>query len=102
MKRQTILLLFLIAASISLYAFSNSEKQSIKNPPVYKWWDFIGTSAGDQYDNNNYTLDLNNFPDCPPRAGTIFCEIYALTDPNSDPSDPKPDLSTISNQRMKF
>ena len=102
MKKQITFLVFLIAASISLYAFSTREKHTKqKRNSTYIWWDFNGTSM--QMSNNAYyTPDPNNSPDCPPSSGLVYCEIYAMTDENSDPDDPKPDLGTILNQRMKF
>jgi hypothetical protein len=103
MKKQITSFFFLIAASISLYAFSTSEKDTKqKRNATYIWWDFNGTTTLQMNVNTNYTPDPNNSPDCPPASGLIYCEIYALTDEDSDPEDPKPDLQTITNQRMKF
>lgn len=103
MKKQFTFLFFLIAASVSLYAFSAREKHvKQKSNTAYIWWDFNGTNTAQMSDNTRYTPDPDDSPDCPPALGPIYCEIYAMTDENSDPEDPKPDLSTITNTRMKY
>jgi hypothetical protein len=103
MKKQFTFLFLVIAASFSLYAFSTREKHVKQNPNTTSiWWDFNGTNSLQMGDNSKYTPDPNNSPDCVPVAGPLYCEIFAQTDGDSDPDDPKPDLSTITNQRMKF
>ena len=102
MKKLISYLLFGIITTISLYAFSKRGKFTFQQDELTPiWWDFNGTSLQMSI-NTYYTPDPNNSPDCPPSGGLVYCEIYALIDENSDPDDPKPDLSTISNARMKF
>jgi hypothetical protein len=95
MKKKIFLPLTIVSIAL-LCAFSPGKKHY-----GYQWWDFIGTPS-EQYDPNKYVLDPNNTPDCPPSAGSIFCEVYAQADIDSEPDDLRVDLSTMSNYRMKF
>lgn len=102
MKKQITVLLLAITCSVFLYAFSTREGHTKKQrTTTFKWWDFNGNSTVEMSINTYYTPDPDNWPDCPPQAGYIYCEIYANEDPDSDPEDPKPDLSTINAVRMR-
>jgi hypothetical protein len=101
MKKKTFLLIAVVCSSFIMLAFNyNTTQLKKKRPSSIIWWDFNGTSAVEMSLNSYYTPDPNNFPDCPLQAGSIYCEIYAAEDPDTYP-DTKPDLSTISNYRMK-
>jgi hypothetical protein len=102
MKRQIIYLLFGVITSISLYMPVNYTLAIQQDEFTYTWWDFNGSTTTQMSNNAFYTPDPDNSPDCPPTLGSIYCEVYAQTDGNSDPDDPKPDLLTISNTRMRF
>jgi hypothetical protein len=101
--KKTIILFLAIVTVIGLYAFSpsKSHKQKKQTVTAHIWWDFNGTDEQQMAYNYYYSPDPNNFPDCAPAAGLIYCEIYASTDSESDPEDPKPDLSTITAYRMR-
>jgi hypothetical protein len=102
MKKQITVLLLALTCSIFLYAFTSNHKEpKKKRATATRWFDFNGTSAVEMSINTYYTPDPNNWPDCPLQAGSIYCEIYANEDDDSDPEDPKPDLATIQNYRMK-
>lgn len=90
-----------IVSLILLCAFSSLQSPKQKSTTL-RWWDFNGTSTVEMGYNIFYSPDPDNWPDCPPQVGNIYCEIYAAEDTDSDPEDPKPDLSTISNYRMKL
>ena len=103
MKRQIAVLLLALTCSVFLYAFTSHQKPvKKKRATAMRWWDFNGSGMVEMGYNMFYTPDPNNWPDCTIQAGNIYCEIYANEDPDSDPEDPKPDLSTITNQRMKL
>lgn len=103
MNRQPIYLLFGVITSISLCDLLMPQKRGFqKNDLTAIWWDFNGNTIAQMSNNTFFTPDPDNSPDCPPTSGTIYCEVYAFTDENSDPDDPKPDLLTISNTRMKY
>lgn len=97
MKKHLICILAIgvaIAASSFTYEAKSSAKQSMAG---HKWWDFNGGLL-DQCDPAAFSLDPNNFPDCPPALGLIFCEIYAM--PSAwDPS--QPDLGSIISTRYR-
>lgn len=101
MKKKILPLGAAISCSYIILAFNADEiKFEKKCPPAIIWWDFNGTTAVEMSINSYYTPDPNNLPDCPIQAGSIYCEIYAAEDPNAFP-DTRPDLSTITNYRMK-
>lgn len=62
------------------------------------WWDFHGTSTIFQSDPSYYSLDEDNFPDCPIVSGLVYCEVRAYP---SQWNSEEPDLSTINDWRMK-
>ena len=100
MKKRLILPLTIVSL-VLLTAFSS--QRNLKHRSTAKiWWDFTGTSFGEMGYNWYYVPDDNNWPDCPIQAGNIYCEIYAVEDPDSPPGEPRPDLTTISNQRMRL
>lgn len=97
-------LICVVAAVIAIFASSfNSQQETTIVTTVttttlgYQWWDYNGGLL-EQCDPAYYSPDSNNFPDCAPTLGLIYCEIYAL--PSAyDPS--QPDLNTIMNYRMR-
>lgn len=101
MKKQIIFLLIAIAVSVGLYAFSSGEKTKTaqKTFAGSKWFDFVGSDYLEMADPDYYILDANNFPDCTPMGGDIYCEIFAQ---ETYIGSGVPDLSTITNQRMKL
>lgn len=98
MKKYVICLLAIVFAiatsSFSVVKKSITHKKKMLN---YKWYDYNGGLL-EMCDPGYYSLDPNNFPDCPPALGIIFCEIKAL--PNDD--DPSlPDVTTIVESRYR-
>lgn len=103
MKKQIAVLLVALTCSVFLYAFTSHQKPvKKKRATTNRWWDFNGSNTGEMGYNWYYSPDPNNWPDCPPQVGSIYCEIYANEDPESPIDDPKPDLSSISNWRMRL
>jgi hypothetical protein len=98
--KKILFLLLAIASVITFYAFSPAKKHA-KPATSHVWWNFDGNSQLEMQYNQYYSLDDDNFPDCPPNISYIYCEIYAQQDSGSDPEDPKPDLSTITAYRMR-
>jgi hypothetical protein len=99
--KKTTLLLFAVLSLTVLFSFVPKSKPTKKLPLTRVWWNFDGTTQLEMQYNWYYSLDEDNWPDCPATPTFIYCEIYAFVDANSDPEDPKPDLSTITNQRWK-
>jgi hypothetical protein len=100
MKKYVICLLAVLVAIISS-SFTSGTIQSAevkKKMFAHKWWNFNG-GLTDQCDPYYYSPDENNFPDCPPAIGLVYCEIYATP---SQWDDQIPDLTTITAYRMKL
>lgn len=98
MKRKIIFSGTLIACILCLTAFALKKESKKKDLDFYYWWDFNG-GYSDQTDPSAYSLDANNWPDCPPQQGLIRCEILA---PPSEFNPDEPDLSAVQSQRMKL
>jgi hypothetical protein len=99
--KKTIVLFLAILSVTALFSFAPKAKQAKKLPTTRVWWNFDGTTQLEMGYNWYYSLDDDNFPDCPTTPTFIYCEILAYVDAESDPEDPKPDLNTITNQRWK-
>ena len=88
------LVVAILLGSITSGAFS--KKRSItSNQEIYHWWDFNGNNQAQMNNPKKYSLDEDDSPDCPPRGGLIYCEIFAS-------GEEEPDLATILNERMRF
>jgi predicted permease len=103
MKKYVVsLLAVLVAIAASSFTTgiirTSSAKKEVSVVGSSKWYNFNGVGLLDMCDPGNYSLDENNFPDCPPTVGLVYCEIYAQ--PSLD-GDGEPDLSTITNYRMR-
>jgi hypothetical protein len=97
MKKYTFSILAVIAAIvISSFTTNNASKVSTLTNGQ-RWWDFNGEET-DQADPSYYSIDEDNFPDCVPTAGLVYCEIKALP---SQWNPEEPDLSTIVQYKMK-
>ena len=90
--------------AVVVVIISSSFTSEIKTGEVKKtvfanrWWNFNGGLI-DQCDPYYYSPDENNFPDCPPSIGLVYCEIYAAP---SQWDEEIPDLTTITQCRMKL
>lgn len=88
-----------VVVALMASAFSQQTGASVSERfSGYKWYDYNGITELDQSNPSYYSLDPNNFPDCPPNAGSVYCEIYAQA---SQWVYGEPDLTTIINQRMR-
>src|SRR5690349_2658183 len=83
-----------IATSFTVVKQKDSKAAAISG---YRWYNFNGGLL-EMCDPSWYSLDSDNFPDCPPTLGIINCEIYAL--PSEWDAD-QPDLSTVLNSRVR-
>jgi hypothetical protein len=100
MKKYVVSVLAIVAA-FTVTSFETKKIQANSANEKFagnKWYDFNGQSTLDMCDPSQYSLDDNNFPDCAPASGNIYCEIFAK--PSSE-VEGEPDLSTIVNQRMR-
>ena len=91
----TVAILF-IGSSFTTELKTNSVEQPSFGE--YKWFNFNGTNLLEMLDPSYYSPDENNFPDCTPGVGLVYCEVYArATEWGGD----EPDLLSIMNCRMK-
>jgi hypothetical protein len=99
MKKYVISVLALvIALTGSAFTSGVFKSSDTADPNGYKWWNFNGDSQFYQADPSYYSLDEDDFPDCPVVSGLTYCEVKAKPSPwNGD----EPDLSTVSSTRMK-
>ena len=77
-----------VVLAIAGSAFTVNKTVSLKfDTPV--WFDFNGTSSIDETNQDKYSLDANNTPDC--SGSTTRCEILAYPKAGTNPV--RPDLS---------
>jgi hypothetical protein len=74
---------------------SNAKNESATG---YQWYNFYGNNSFEMADPSMYGLGENNWPDCPPATGNIYCEILARP---SQWVENEPDLNTIRNCRYR-
>lgn len=97
MKKYLISLAAVVIALIAT-SFANEKKENTKATiSGYRWYHFNGGLL-EMCDPAYYSLDPDNFPDCPPTLGIINCEIYAL--PNQWDAE-QPDLSNVIGSRVR-
>src|SRR4051794_8588140 len=96
MKKYVICLLAMVFA-IATSSFNVVKKNMSSSKVVYKWYDYQGGLL-EMCNPDYFTPDDNNYPDCPPVLGIIYCEIKALPS-QSDPA--QPDLTTIVDRRFR-
>src|SRR3979490_1469850 len=88
----------LMAAGLGIAASAFTTPKKVKpQSGTYQWYDFNGNLL-QQWDPTYYSLDGNQYPDCPCMLGLIYCEIKALP-MEEDPS--LPDLTTIIGSRFR-
>lgn len=101
MKKYVVSLMSLLVVIVaSSFTAGTIKEGSVKNANVVQasqWYNFYGYNLIDMCDPSMYGLDENNWPDCPPAVGYLYCEIYA----RPGDAEGEPDLSTITNWRMK-
>lgn len=101
MKKYVIsLLAVLVAIAASSFATGAIKTNDVKKKTVIgqKWWNYNGEGQFDQCDPGYYSLDEDNFPDCNPVSGYVYCEIKAQP---SQWNGSEPDLTTIIAYRMR-
>jgi hypothetical protein len=101
MKKYVIsLLVILVASATSSFSTGAIEANDVNKKAVtgQMWWNYNGDGLFDTCDPEMYSPDENNFPDCPPTIGVVYCEIYAAP---SQWDENIPDLSTITAYRMR-
>jgi hypothetical protein len=86
-------LVAIVLSSFTSGAFEKRNETS-KHPGNYHWYDFNGNNSVQMSNPKKYSLDEDDSPDCFPRTGSIYCEIFAE-------GEEEPDLSTIVNNRMR-
>lgn len=99
MKKYSICLLA-VALALTSSAFTGSpvkHKAPSSSRITYKWFDYNGGLL-QQCDPYYYTVDPNNFPDCPSILGLVYCEVKALP---MEEDNTKPDLSTVIEARFR-
>ena len=98
MKKYVVsLMAVLVAIVASSFTIKEGAVKQEKTAQGSQWYNFYGVSLFDMCDPSMYGLDENNWPDCPPAVGLIYCEIYA----QPGDVDGEPDLMTITNYRMR-
>jgi hypothetical protein len=98
MKKYSISVLAVVVAIIASSYTSAVTKSNNTDPNGYHWWNYNGEGQFYQSDPSYYSLDEDEFPDCPVVSGLTYCEVRAKSSPwNGD----EPDLSTITSTRMK-
>ena len=101
MKKYVMSLIAVVVAVVAssftsgLIKINSTKKGSVTIGP--RWYNFYGSNSFEMTDPSYYGLDENNWPDCPPAVGSVYCEIYAHP---SHKDENEPDLRTISNYRM--
>ena len=100
MKKNILCLAAVVFALMTMTsAFTNHpvKKQPAKRFNNYLWFDFNGGLL-QQCNPDYYTVDPNNFPDCPATLGLIYCEVKALP---LEEDNTKPDLTTVTQARFR-
>jgi len=97
MKKYVICLLA-VAIGLTVSAFTAQKEAKVKAGGVYKWFDFNGgcLEMGNPY---WYSLDSDNWPDCAPAFGLVYCEVKCLPD---EYDESIPDLTTLCTVRYKL
>lgn len=93
MKKLIFLTIIMVGLTVSFTSLKKPEKEKVVGKV---WWNYNGGWA-EQFDPSYYSRDADNFPDCPPANGILYCCILA----NSNAFDNDiPDLSTIASYRV--
>lgn len=101
MKKYVIsFLIVLVAIVVTSFTTASIKTNDVRKATAMgqKWWNYNGSGSFDMCDPSYYSPDENNFPDCPPTVGNVYCEIYAAP---SQWDENEPDLSTITAYRMR-
>jgi hypothetical protein len=101
MKKYVIGLLVVVVAIAATSFTTGASNASYVNETSnngQRWWNYNGEGQFDQCDPSYYSLDEDNFPDCPPVTGNTYCEIKAKP---SQWNEEEPDLTTINAYRMR-
>jgi hypothetical protein len=97
MKKHVICLAAVLVA-IFATSFISEKKQHVNTTmSAYHWYNFNG-DLQDMCDPSYYSLDSDNFPDCPTTQGYVYCEIYAAGD---QWNFGEPDLGSIIAYRVR-